>query len=72
MVPKGGRGTGFGWYHLTQGVLLLVASVGFGWLWDAHGSRVAFLVAAGFAILAVGALGLLAPGRAEAPAGRLP
>jgi MFS family permease len=33
MVPSGQSGTAFGWYNLVMGVLLLPASVLFGWLW---------------------------------------
>jgi len=33
LVPKESSGTAFGWYNLIVGVLLLPASVIFGWLW---------------------------------------
>jgi MFS family permease len=33
MVPGSQSGTAFGWYNLVMGVLLLPASVLFGWLW---------------------------------------
>jgi len=33
MVPGGQSGTAFGWYNLVVGILLLPASVLFGWLW---------------------------------------
>jgi MFS family permease len=33
LVPKESSGTAFGWYNLIVGILLLPASVIFGWLW---------------------------------------
>lgn len=56
IVPGGKRGTGFGWYHLTVGILSLVASVLFDALWEGIDSRVAFLAAAGLATVATLAL----------------
>lgn len=60
LVPAARRGSGFGWYHLTLGGLTLVASVLFGGLWEAVGSRAAFLTAAVLALVA--AICLLAIG----------
>lgn len=52
-APRGRRGTAFGWYHLTLGMLTLPASLLFGGLWDAFGSRTAFVTGAVLAVLAV-------------------
>ncbi len=59
LVP-GGRGTGFGWYHLVSGIGGLSR-------WDQAGSRAAFLVAALLALFATAALALL--GARETPEG---
>jgi MFS-type transporter involved in bile tolerance (Atg22 family) len=40
------RGTAFGLYHLTGGLLLLPGAVIFGVLWQAFGSSLAFATAA--------------------------
>lgn len=61
IVPRLRRGTGFGWYHLTQGFLSLAASVLFGTLWEAFGSEVAFLAGAGLGLAGIVALLVLAP-----------
>ncbi len=66
-VPETSRGTAFGWFHLTVGVLTLPASVLFGALWDAYGSRAAFLTSAGLALLALVLLRVLVPARPAAP-----
>lgn len=52
MVPATRRGTAFGWYNLTIGLGALPASIVFGMLWDAHGSRVAFDFGASLALAA--------------------
>jgi MFS family permease len=65
LVPSRRWGTGFGWYHLTLGLLTLVASVLFGALWEVFGSRTAFLTSGGLALAAVAALLLLRPGRPQ-------
>jgi len=59
LAPSRRRGTTFGWYHLTLGLLSLVASVLFGGLWELFGSRVAFLTSAALALAAAAALLLL-------------
>jgi MFS family permease len=56
VVPAAWRGRAFGWYHATVGIGALPASVLFGVLWDRYGVATAFLVGAGFAVLAVGVL----------------
>lgn len=50
------RGTAFGWYYLTVGLLALPASILFGALWEMVSSRAAFLTGAGFAGAALIAL----------------
>jgi MFS family permease len=56
MVPRHGMGTAFGWFNLVTGLLLLPASLLFGWLTQSLGSAWAF----GFsAICAVSAAILL-------------
>jgi MFS family permease len=40
------RGTAFGWFHLTTGLMVLPASLGFGWLYESVGSRIAFTAGA--------------------------
>lgn len=52
MVPATRRGTAFGWYNLTIGLGALPASIVFGMLWDAYGSRVAFDFGASLALAA--------------------
>jgi MFS family permease len=63
VVPARQRGTAFGWYHLSQGAVLLVANVAFGAVWTAWGSRVAFSVSAGLAAIAATMFALLASSR---------
>lgn len=58
LVPSRRWGAGFGWYHLTLGVLTLAASVLFGALWDRFGNTVAFLTSAALALVAVVLLSL--------------
>lgn len=53
VARRGRRGTAFGWYHLTLGMLTLPASLIFGGLWDAFGPRTAFLTGAALAVAAV-------------------
>jgi len=50
------RGTAFGWYHLTVGLLSLPASLLFALLWETVSPRVAFLAGAGLALLALALL----------------
>lgn len=63
LVPSANLGSGFGWYHLTLGVLTLAASVLFGGLWELYGSRTAFLTSAALALLAMACLAVMAPQR---------
>jgi len=64
LVPAARWGRGFGWFHLTQGVLALAASVLFGALWKYVGSDVAFLTGAALALGAAILLAVLGPRRA--------
>ena len=42
LVSRERRGTAFGWYNLVSGLLLLPASLIFGWLWSAFSPLAAF------------------------------
>jgi MFS family permease len=42
MVPKTQAGTAFGWYNLVVGILILPASVLFGWIWGTSSPLAAF------------------------------
>ena len=65
LAPAASRGTAFGWYHATVGLLALPAGLLFGGLWSAYGDAVAFGVGAGLALLALVLLVALAPSRAK-------
>jgi len=52
MVPKAQAGTAFGWYNLVVGILLLPASVLFGWLWATASPFAAFAFGSACALLA--------------------
>lgn len=52
MVPKEVLGTAYGWFNLTAGIMLLPASIIFGWLWQAANPLTAFGFAAACALLA--------------------
>jgi len=65
LAPPEGRGTAFGFYHGVIGLASLPASLIFGFVWQAFGSRIAFLCGAGLAFL--GALLLLGVGKAGQP-----
>jgi MFS family permease len=58
MVPPERLGTAFGWFHLVSGLMLVPASIGFGWIWERSGPQAAFGLSGGLAVLA--ALGLVA------------
>lgn len=51
-VPKAQAGTAFGWYNLVAGVLLLPASVIFGWLWSDLAPVAAFAFGSACALVA--------------------
>ncbi|HUW50504.1 MAG TPA: MFS transporter [Sulfuricella sp.] len=52
LAPRELLGTAYGWFNLTAGVMLLPASLLFGWLWQSFSPETAFGFAAGCAILA--------------------
>jgi MFS family permease len=52
LAPAGLTGTAFGWFNLVAGVMLLPASLIFGWLYQAVGSGVAFLFSGTCALVA--------------------
>jgi len=67
-ATAGERGTAFGLYHLTSGVLVLPGAVIFGSLWQALGSATAFAAAAAITALAAALmLALASPSRRAAP-----
>ncbi len=53
LAPHALRGTSFGLFHLTTGVMQLVAGAGFGWLWVAYSAGMAFQVAAVVSVLSL-------------------
>ncbi|HEX7579611.1 MAG TPA: MFS transporter [Thermoanaerobaculia bacterium] len=69
LVSEGSRGRAFGWLHGMTGLAALPASAGFGWIWQTHGSKTAFLVGASIAATAV--LALLVEWRVDGPAEQL-
>ncbi len=46
LVDSDRSGTAFGWYNLVAGIMLLPASVGFGWLWQTFSPLAAFVFGA--------------------------
>jgi len=56
LVGAGRRGTGYGAYHATVGLLPLPANVLFGALWQAKGAFVAFAVWSGLSLVSLVAL----------------
>jgi MFS family permease len=52
LAPKELLGTAYGWFNLTAGIMLLPASMLFGWLWQTFNPETAFAFSAGCAILA--------------------
>jgi MFS family permease len=56
LAPAGARGFAFGIYNAVLGIGALLASVFFGLLWNAFGSRVAFATGAALALCATGLL----------------
>jgi len=52
MVPVEVLGTAYGWFNLTAGIMLLPASIIFGWLWQATSPLAAFGFSAACALLA--------------------
>ena len=52
LAPEGRRGTAFGWFNLTAGLMLLPASILFGWLYERFSSLSAFTFSGGCSIIA--------------------
>ncbi|SDD22089.1 MFS transporter [Aquimonas voraii] len=46
VAPEDLRGTAFGWFNMTAGVMLLPASVVFGWIYEGANAEAAFLFSA--------------------------
>jgi MFS family permease len=70
-APADLRGTAFGFFNLTSGGALLLASLIAGSLWDSYGAWAPFTAGAGFAALAAIGLLLYRPNaRAAADSGR--
>ena len=73
LVPGEQAGTAFGWYNLVAGVLLLPASLLFGWLWEAVTPLAAFAFGSACALLAAALLAWwvprAGPARVAQPAG---
>jgi MFS family permease len=67
IAPVEQRGTWFGWYHLTIGLLALPASLGFGWIWQNWSSAAAFGTGAVLALAAALLLFATRPARILAP-----
>jgi MFS family permease len=61
LAPKELLGTAYGWFNLTAGVMLLPASVLFGWLWQTFSPEMAFGFSASCAILAAALLKFWVP-----------
>lgn len=68
LVGADSLGAAYGWFNLTTGLLLLPASIVFGWLWQALAPLAAFAFAAGCALAAAVLLQIWVPrARAETP-----
>ena len=52
LAPEGRRGTAFGWFNLTAGLMLLPASILFGWLYERFSSLPAFTFSGACSIIA--------------------
>jgi MFS family permease len=67
LAPSEQRGTWFGWFHLTVGLLAFPASLAFGWIWQNWSSAAAFGTGAALALAAALLLCALRPARLFAP-----
>jgi MFS family permease len=56
LAPSNLLGTAYGWFNLASGVMLLPASIVFGWLYESAGATVAFGFSAGCALLSTALL----------------
>lgn len=61
LAPEGRRGTAFGWFNLTAGIMLLPASILFGWLYEAVSPLAAFAFSCGCSLTAAALLLRLRP-----------
>jgi MFS family permease len=52
LAPMGMAGTAFGWFNLVSGLMLLPASLIFGWLYESFSPQYAFLFSGSCALLA--------------------
>lgn len=66
IVPSTRRGSAYGWYNLAIGLGALPASLIFGFIWDRVSPAAAFSFGASLALIAAGAMALVAPGRQKA------
>jgi len=57
-APPALRGTAFGLFHLTIGLMQLLAAIGAGWLWQTIGSGALFTLGAALALLCLPLLAL--------------
>ncbi len=64
LAPKESLGTAYGWFNLIAGIMLLPASLLFGWLWQTLNPEWAFGFAAGCAALAAALLKFWVPAQA--------
>lgn len=71
LAPKELLGTAYGWFNLTAGVMLLPASMLFGWLWQTFSPEMAFGFSASCAILAAVLLKFWVPMQSGRTTGRL-
>jgi len=53
LAPQGLTGTAFGWFNLCSGIMLLPASLIFGWLYESFSPTIAFLFSGACSTLAV-------------------
>ena len=53
IAPSKRIGAAFGWYHMVTGFVALIASAGFGALWETQGQGAAFATSAALATVAV-------------------
>jgi MFS family permease len=56
LAPSNLLGTAYGWFNLASGVMLLPASIVFGWLYEYAGATVAFEFSAGCALVSTALL----------------
>lgn len=70
MVPEGRRGAAFGFWGMVEGIVLVLASLATGGLWDlTGGATVPFSVCGGMSLLASVALAIMRRSRPVAAAG---